>query len=169
MVGAFTSYTGKPRRVEIFRGYCYRFFQCSFPCGIIMLILSILFIIVSGIQLIYIFYFNGCNTLTTSDSDSNIDNDLSISSSSLFNCNRQTMKVLGITFAVTGFVLLLISILIIKYSRSSEENNVIRATASSFSTNNTQNQHHHHHPPSTHYYRTPSSSINDQTNMVVSI
>ncbi|CAF4399826.1 unnamed protein product [Rotaria sp. Silwood2] len=171
MVGAFGSYTIKRRRVEIVRGYCYHFFQCSFPCGIVMLILSILFIIIGTSQLIYIIHFNGCNTLTTSNNENSINNNLSIVSSS-FKCNRQTIRVLGITFVVTGSVLFLISLLIIKYSRSSEENNVIRTTTSSLLTNNTktnQNQHQHQHHPTPHYYHTPSSSINDQNNIIVSI
>ncbi|CAF3542046.1 unnamed protein product [Rotaria sp. Silwood1] len=173
MVGAFGPYTIKRRRVEIVRGYCYHFFQCSFPCGIIMLILSILFIIIGTSQLIYIIHFNGCNTLTTSNNENNIKNNLSIASPS-FKCNRQMIKVLGITFVVTGSVLFLISLLIIKYSRSSEENNVIRTTTSSLLTNNTktnqnQNQNQHQHHPKSHYYHTPSSSINDQNNIVVLI
>ncbi len=170
MVAAFNPYAVKPRRAEIVRGYCFRFFQCTFPCGIIMLILSILFIIVGATQLIYIIYFNGCSTLTTSNNDRSINDDLSISSSSSsFKCNRQTMKVLGITFLVTGSVLLLISLLITKYSRSSEENNIIRATASSLSANNTKNTSNQQHRPSSHHYRTPSCSLNDQNNIVVSI
>ncbi len=170
MVGSFSPYTVKRRRAELVRGYCYRFFQCSFPCGIVMLILSILFIIIGTSQLIYIIHFNGCNTSTTTHSDSHINDNLPIaSSSSSFKCNRQTMKVLGITFVVTGSVLFIISLLITKYSRSSEENNVIRATTSSLLANNikpTQNQPHH---PSSHYYHTPTSSINDQNNIIVSI
>jgi hypothetical protein len=164
MVGAFSPYAVKRRRVEIVRGYCYRFFQCSFPCGVVMLIISILFIIVGAGQLIYIIHFNGCNTSITTTSESNTNNKLSSSSS--FRCNRPTMKVLGVTFVVTGSVSFLISLLITKYSRSSEENNVIRATTSSLIANNTktsQNQ------PSSHYYHTPISSINDQNNVVVSI
>ena len=170
MVGAFSPYTVKRRRVEIVGGYCYRFLQCSYPCGITMLILSILFILVGATQLIYIIHFNGCNTLPTTNSESNTnENSFSISTSSSFKCNRQTMKVLGITFVVTGSVLFLISLLITKYSRSSEENNVIRAPTSSLLANNTkpiQNQPHH---PSSHYYHTSSASINDQNNIVVSI
>ncbi|CAF0773569.1 unnamed protein product [Rotaria sordida] len=172
MVGAFAPYTIKRRRVEIVRGYCYHFLQCSFPCGIIMLILSLLFIIIGTIQLIYIIHFNGCNTLTISNNENNINNNLPIvssSSSSSFKCNRQTVKVLGITFVVTGSVLFLISLLIIKYSRSSEENNVIRTTTSSLLTNNTKTNQNQHHHPTSHYYHTPSSSINDQNNVVVSI
>ncbi|CAF1088401.1 unnamed protein product [Adineta steineri] len=184
MVGAFSPYTVKRRRVEIVRGYCYRFVQCSFPCGIVMLIFSILFIIIGACQLIYIIHFNGCNTLTISNNDSDNDDDLPIlpssvsSMSSSFKCNRQAMKVLGITFLVTGSVLFLISLLVTKYSRSSEENNVIRATASSLLANNAKNTHNHHHPhqlcqqhhPSSHYHRKPSSSSNDQTtNIIVSI
>jgi hypothetical protein len=173
MVGAFSPYAMKRRRVEIVGGYCYRFFQCSFPCGIVMLIVSILFIIVGATQLIYIFHFNGCNTLPTTNSESMTnDNDLSsalLSSPSSFKCNRNTMKVLGITFVVTGSVLFLISLLIAKYSRSSEENNVIRTTTSSLLANNTKTTQNQPHHPSSHYYHTPTSSINDQNNIVVSI
>jgi uncharacterized protein YxeA len=169
MVGAFSPYTVKRRRVEIVGGYCYRFFQCSFPCGIIMLIFSILFIIVGASQLIYIIHFNGCNTSVSINSESNTEDSLStVSSPSSFKCNRHTMNVLGITFVVIGSVLFLISLLITKYSRSSEENNVIRATTSSLlanNTNTTQNQ----HQPSSHYYHAPLSSINDQNNIIVSI
>lgn len=169
MVGAFTPYTVKRHRVEIVRGYCYRFFQCTFPCGIVMLILSILFIIIGTIQLLYIMHFNGCNTSATSTSESNTNDNVSIVSTS-FKCNRQTMKVLGITFVVTGLVLFFISILIIKYSRSSEENNVIRTTTSSLLPNHAKPIHNqHHHQPTPHYYHTPSSSMNDQNNIVVSI
>lgn len=187
MVAAFSPYTVKRRRVEIVRGYCYRFFQCSFPCGIVMLILSVVFLIVGSTQLIYIIHFNGCNTFSASDNDSDSVADevsspssslpsasLSPSSSSSWRCNRQTMKVLGITFAVTGAVLFLISLLITKYSRSSEENNVIRTTASSLLPNTTKhasNHHlpHHQHHPSTHYYRTPSGSLNDPNSVIVSL
>lgn len=170
MVGAFSPYTIKRRRVEIVRGYCYRFFQCSFPCGVVMLILSILFILIGSSQLIYITYFNGCNTLTTSNTDSDINDNLPISSSSSSSskCNRQTMKVLGITFLVTGSVLFFISVLITKYSRSSEENNVIRTTASSLAANNNNTKNTQHHS-SSHQYRTPSCSLNDQNNIIVSI
>jgi hypothetical protein len=173
MVGSFSPYTVKRRRAEIVRGYCYRFLQCSFPCGIVMLILSILFIIVGAIQLIYIMHFNGCDTSSIAYSGSNTDdNNISpppTSSSSSFKCNRQTMRVLGITFVVTGSVLFLISLLITKYSRSGEENNVIRAPTSSLLANNTKTNQNQHHHPSSHYYHTPSSSINDQNNIVVSI
>ena len=162
MVGAFSPYTIKRRRVEIVRGYCYRFFQCSFPCGITMFILSILFIVVGTIQLIYIIHFNGCNTLTTSKNDNNNNNNLPLTS---FNCNRQTMKVLGITFVVIGSVLFLISLLIVKYSRSSEENNVIRTTTSSLLTNNTKMTENQQHHLSSHYYHT-SSSMNGPNNIV---
>ncbi|CAF3250221.1 unnamed protein product [Rotaria socialis] len=171
MVGAFGQYTIKRRRVEIVRGYCYRFFQCTFPCGMVMLILSVLFIIIGATQLIYIMHFNGCNTLTTSTSESSTNDNISIVSTS-FKCNRQTMKVLGITFVVTGSVAFLISLLIIKYSRSSEENNVIRTTTLSLLPNHTKtthNQHQHSHHPTPHYYHTPSSSMNDQNNIIVSI
>ena len=175
MVAAFSPYTVKRRRVEIVRGYCYRFFQCSFPCGIVMLILSILFILVGSIQLIYIIHFNGCNTISTSDYD--FDDDSSIpslltSSPSGWNCNRQTMKVLGITFTVTGAVLFLISVLVTRYSRLSEENNVIRTPASSLIPNHPKTSvtsHHHPHYPTSHYYRTPSGSLNDTNTIVVSI
>jgi hypothetical protein len=168
MVGAFSPYSAKRHQDELVRGCCCRFFQCTFPCGIVMLILSILFIIVGSSQLIYINHFNGCNALSIAGTDEDSANahlSSSSSSSTPFKCNRQTMKVLGITFVVTGSVLLLISLLITKYSRSSEENNVIRATTSSLLASNakvTQNQ------PSSHYYHTPSSSINDQNNIVVS-
>jgi heme/copper-type cytochrome/quinol oxidase subunit 1 len=150
MVGAFTPYTIKRRRVEIVRGYCYRFIQCSFPCGIIMLIFSLVFLILGTSQLIYIFHFNGCNTMNKKDSELNTNDILSISSSSSsFKCNRQTMKVLGITFVVSGLVLFLISLLVTKYSRSSEENNVIRTTTASLIGHKTKHkqQHHHHYPP----------------------
>lgn len=177
MVGAFRPYAVKRRPVELVRGYCCRFVQCSFPCGIVMLILSILFILVGTSQLIYIIHFNGCNAFTIVNSESNTNDNLpKISSSSLsstsistFKCNRQTMKVLGITFTVIGSVLLFISLLITKYSRSSEENNVIRATTSSLLANNTKSTSNQSHYPSSHYYHTPTSSINDQNNVVVSI
>ncbi|CAF3347598.1 unnamed protein product [Rotaria socialis] len=116
-------------------------------------------------------HFNGCNTLTTSTSESSTNDNISIVSTS-FKCNRQTMKVLGITFVVTGSVAFLISLLIIKYSRSSEENNVIRTTTLSLLPNHTKtthNQHQHSHHPTPHYYHTPSSSMNDQNNIIVSI
>jgi mannitol-specific phosphotransferase system IIBC component len=173
MVGAFSPYAVKRHRVEIVRGYCYRFFQCSFPCGVVMLIFSILFIIVGASQLIYIIHFNGCNTSVTTTSESSTNNELSTPSPSLssssFKCNRPTMKVLGVTFVVTGSVSFLISLLITKYSRSSEENNVIRATTSSLLATNSKTSQNQHNQPSSHYYHTPSSSINDQNNVVVSI
>jgi hypothetical protein len=170
MVGSFSPYAVKRRRVEIVRGYCCRFFQCSFPCGIILLILSILFIIVGGSQLIYIIHFNGCHISTITNSESNTNENLSTaSSSSSFKCNRQTMKVLGITFTVIGSVLFLISLLITKYSRSSEENNVIRATTSSLLANNTKTTHNQPQHPSSHYHHTPLSSANDQNHIVVSM
>ncbi|UJR34065.1 hypothetical protein I4U23_021476 [Adineta vaga] len=171
MVAAFSPYTVKRRRVEIVRGYCYRFFQCSFPCGIVMLILSILFIIVGSTQLIYIIHFNGCNTLSTSNSDISEDSStLSPILSSTWKCNRQTMRVLGITFSVTGSVLFLISIMVTKYSRSSEENNVIRTPASSLIPNHAKTSlTSHHHPHHPHYYRTPSGSLNEPNTIVVSI
>jgi len=165
MVGAFTPYTIKRRRVEIVRGYCYRFIQCSFPCGIIMLIFSLLFLILGASQLIYIFHFNGCNTMNITDSEISTTDIISISSSS-FKCNRQTMKVLGITFVVSGSVLLLISLLVTKYSRSSEENNVIRTTAASLMGHKTKHkqQHHHHHHP----HPIPASE-HDPNHIIVSI
>jgi hypothetical protein len=174
MVGSFSPYAVKRRRVELVRGYCYRFFQCSFPCGIVMLILSIIFIIIGTSQLIYIIHFNGCNTLTTTTNSESITNDnlsigTSLLSTSSFKCNRQTMKVLGITFVVTGSVLFIISLLITKYSRSSEENNIIRATTSSLLANNTKTTQNQPHHPSSLYYHTPTSSINDQNNIIVSI
>ena len=171
MVGSFSPYAVKRRRVEIVRGYCYRFFQCSFPCGVVMLILSILFIIVGTSQLIYIIHFNGCNTSITANSESSTNNNLSTSSSSssTFKCNRHTLKVLGVTFVVTGSVSFLISLLITKYSRSSEENNVIRATTSSLLANNTKSTSNQHNHPSSNYYHTPTSPINDQNNLIVSI
>ncbi len=172
MVGAFAPYTIKRRRVEIVRGYCYRFIQCSFPCGIIMLVMSLLFILLGASQLIYIFHFNGCNTVPTIESESSSTDIISISSSS-FKCNRQTFKVLGITFVVSGSVLLLISLLVIKYSRSSEENNVIRTTTTSLMTNNTKlpslppSHHHHHHQH--HYPHSKLSSEHEPTHLIVSI
>jgi len=135
-----------------------------------MLIFSILFIIIGASQLIYIIHFNGCNTLTITNSEIRTNDNLSTAlSSSSFKCNRQTMKVLGITFVVTGSVLFLISLLITKYSRSSEENNVIRATTSSLLANNTKTTQNQQNHPSSHYYHTPTSSINDQNNIIVSI
>lgn len=166
MVAASAPYTIKRRRVEIVRGYWYRFTQCSFPCGIIMLIFSLLFIIFGSSQLIYIFHFNGCNTSNTTESESSTTDIMSISSSS-FKCNRHTMKVLGITFLVSGSVLFLISLLVTKYSRSSEENNIIRTTTTSLITNNTKhNPHHHHH----HQYcpHTTLSCEHDQNHIIVS-
>jgi len=165
MIGAFAPYTIKRRRVELVRGYCYRFLQCSFPCGIIMLIFSLLFIILGASQLIYIFNFNGCNITNIIDSESSTTDIISISSSS-FKCNRQTMKVLGITFVVSGSVLFLISLLVTKYSRSSEENNVIRTTTTSLITNNTKPNHQYHYP---HYPHSMLSSEHDQNHIIVSI
>ncbi len=166
MVGAFAPYTIKRRRVEIVRGYCYRFTECSFPCGIIMLIFSLLFIILGASQLIYIFHFNGCNNANTKESEISTTDIISISSSS-FKCNRQTMKVLGITFVVSGSVLFLISLLITKYSRSSEENNVIRTTKTSLITNNTMHNPQQHLPH--HYPHSTLSSEHDQNHIIVSI
>lgn len=166
MVGAFSPYAVKRRRVDFVRGYCYRFFQCSFPCGIVMLILSILFILIGTTQIIYIIHFNGCNPFTIVSHEDRTNNNLSPVSPPLLKCNRHTMKVLGITFIVTGSVSFLISLLIIKYSRSSEENNVIRTTTSSLLANNTKST---SNQPSSHYYHTPHSSINDQNNIVVSV
>jgi hypothetical protein len=171
MVGAFAPYTVKRRRVELVRGYCYRFIQCSFPCGIIMLILSILFLTIGISQLIYIFSFNGCTTLPITNDESTTTDISSISiSSSSFKCNRQTMKVLGITFVVTGSVLLVISLLVTKYSRTGEENNVIRTTTSSLLTTNKKKnsaqqkqQQQQHHPLSSHHHH------NDQNHVIVSI
>ena len=170
MVAAFTPYTIKRRRVEIVRGYCYRFFQCSFPCGIIMLISSLLFIVLGGSQLIYIFHFNGCLLLTQHSTEL---------ISSTLKCNRQTIKVLGITFVVSGSVLFLISLLVIKYSRSSEENNVIRTTSVSLLANNTKpnhqpssHHHHHHHSPYLHHHCPHAnllSSEHDNNHIIVSI
>jgi hypothetical protein len=165
MVGAFAPYTIKRRRAEIVRGYCFRCIQCSFPCGIIMFILSIIFIILGTSQLIYIFHFNGCNTVNTTDSESSTTDIISISPTS-FKCNRQTMKVLGITFVVSGSVLFLTSILVIKYSRSSEENNVIRTTKSSLITNNAKHNYQRHHYP---HPISSSSSAHDQNHMTISI
>ena len=159
MVGAFSPYAVKRHRVEMVRGYCYRFFQCSYPCGIVMLVLSILFILTGTIQLIYIIHFNGCNPSQTTNSNEN----LLPTTSTSFKCNRHTMKILGITFVVTGSVLFFISILITKYSRSSEENNVIRAPTSSLISNNTKAT------PLSHYHHTSSSSKLDQNHMIVSI
>lgn len=167
MVGAFSPYAVKRRRAELVRGYCYRFFQCSFPCGIVMLILSILFIIAGASQLIYINHMNGCN-LTTIDSietTENIPRKPLIS----FKCNRQTVRVLGITFVVTGSVLFFIGLLVTKYSRSGEENNVIRTTTSSLLANTSRNSNSQSHHPSTHYYHGRSSSIQDPNNIVISV
>ena len=166
MVGAFAPYTVKQRRVEIVRGYCYRCIQCSFTCGITMLIISLFFIILGAIQLIYIFHFNGCNTIYSTENESSTTDIISISSSS-FSCNRQTMKVLGITFLVSGSVLFLIGLLVTKYSRSGEENNIIRTTTITTSTsglNNFTKQHHHHH-----HYPHPLSTEHDPNHMIVSI
>lgn len=166
MVGAFSPYTVKRRRAELVRGYCYRFFQCSFPCGVVMLILSTLFIIIGSIQLIYIIHFNGCSSSTVMNSEMTSNNHASIVSS--FKCNRQTVKVLGITFVVTGSAAFLISLLIIKYSRSSEENNVIRTTTSSLLANNNTTVHHHSaHPTSTHHGL--ASSKNDHNHIIVTV
>jgi mannitol-specific phosphotransferase system IIBC component len=175
MVGSFSPYTVKRRRAELVRGYCYRFLQCSFPCGIVMLILSILLLLVGSSQLIYIFHFNGCNPnpVLSSSTDpgaaasATTTDRLAISSS--WKCNRHTVKVLGITFVVTGAVTFLISGLITKYSRSGEENNVIRTTTSSLLANNSKTSQNAVQQSSSHYYHTPSSSINDQNNIVVSI
>jgi hypothetical protein len=165
MVGAFAPYTIKRRRVEIVRGYCYRCIQCSFTCGIIMLVISLLFIILGATQLIYIFHFNGCNTINTTDSESSTTDIISISSSS-FKCNRQTMKVLGITFVVSGSALCIVGILVSKYSRSSEENNIIRTTTTLGSANNAKHHHHHHYHP---HYPHPLSSEHDHNHTIVSI
>ena len=179
MVGAFAPYIIKRRRAEIVRGYCYRFLQCSFPCGIIMLIFSILFILLGAGQLIYILRFNGCNPVITTASESTTTKHFPITSPSsspppptlllpLFKCNRATMKVLGITFLVTGIVLFVISVLVTKYSRSSEENNVIRTTTSS-SSHPTTSKHHHHPPhPICHYSLTPLSSMHDLSHAALS-
>ncbi|CAF0866716.1 unnamed protein product [Didymodactylos carnosus] len=113
MVGAFGDYKIERRRVDVVRGYCYRFTQCSYPCGLFMLTLSILLIIAGTIQLVFIIHFEGCTKTSTYT----------------IKCNRQTIKVLGITFLVTGCVLLIISLIVTKYSRSGEENNVIRTTS----------------------------------------
>lgn len=174
MVGSFSPYAVKRQRVDMVRGYCYRFFQCSFPCGIVMLILSILFILTGICQLIFIFHFNGCNSSLINTDEIHSDPTLMTSSSTLsssttFKCNRHTMKVVGITFIVTGSVLLLISLLITKYSRSSEENNVIRTTTTSVITNNTKLSTHNH--PLTHHRHASSSSFSthDPNHVVVSI
>ena len=187
MVGAFAPYIIKRRRAEIVRGYCYRFLQCSFPCGIIMLIFSILFILLGAGQLIYILHFNGCNPVITTASESSTTKQFLVTSSSppppppallpLFKCNRATMKVLGITFLVTGIVLFVISVLVTKYSRSSEENNVIRTTTSSLLSSSSSSSHptkatskHHHHPPHPicHYSLTPLSSMHDLSHATLS-
>ena len=175
MVGSFSPYAVKRQRVDMVRGCCYRFFQCSFPCGIIMLILSILFILTGISQLIYIFHFNGCNPSLINTEEMNSDQTSITSSSTLssststFKCNRHTMKVVGITFIVTGSVLLLISLLITKYSRSSEENNVIRTTTTTLVTNNTKLSSHNH--PLTHHRHASSSSFSthDPNHVVVSV
>ncbi|CAF0802637.1 unnamed protein product [Didymodactylos carnosus] len=136
MVGAFGDYKIERRRVDVVRGYCYRFIQCSFPCGLFMLSLSILLIIAGTIQLVFIIHFEGCTKTSTYS----------------IKCNRQTIKVLGITFLVTGCVLLLISLIVTKYSRSSEENNVIRTTSALLQAQTSQ-----------------SSSNKEQNNIIVSI
>ena len=181
MVGAFAPYIIKRRRAEIVRGYCYRFLQCSFPCGIVMLIFSILFILLGAGQLIHILHFNGCNPVITTASESTTTKYFPVTSSSsssppsptllpLFKCNRATMKVLGITFLVTGIVLFVISVLVTKYSRSSEENNVIRTTTSSSSHPTKTTSKHHHHPPHPicHYSLTPLSSMHDLSHAALS-
>ncbi|CAF1025967.1 unnamed protein product [Adineta steineri] len=165
MVGAFTPYTRKQQQGGTVRGCCYRFLQCSYPCGVTMLILSLLFIILGSILLIYIFHFNGCDTINTIDRDDDLTDIISISSSS-FQCNRQAMKVLGITFIVSGAVLFLISLLVIKYSRSSEENNIIRAPSSSLRAKNTKQQ---HRSQQRQYSHPTSSSEHEQNQMIVSI
>jgi hypothetical protein len=128
-----------------------------------MLIFSLLFIILGASQLIYIFHFNGCNIMNTTDSEISTTDIISISTSS-FKCNRQTMKVLGITFVVSGSVLCLISLLITKYSRSSEENNVIRATTTSLIGHTSKQKQHHPHYPSA----IPTSD-HDPNHIIVSI
>ena len=164
MVGAFTPYTRKQHQNGTVRGCCCRFLQCSFPCGIIMLVLSIIFIILGTVLLIYIFHFNGCGTISPIDKDGEVITIISISSSS-FKCNRQAMKVLGITFVVSGAVLLSISLVVIKYSRASEENNVIRATKSSLRASNNKQQ----YPTQRNFSHPTSSSEHEQTQMIVSI
>ena len=165
MVGAFSPYAVKRRRAGLVGGYCYRFFQCSFPCGIVMLILAILFILAGASQLIYINHLNGCNLST----NENIETTDHLSTKS-FKCNRQTIRVLGITCVVTGSVLFLISLLVIKYSRTGEEDNVIRTTTSSLLANNSRNSNTQSHHPSTHYHHVRSSSIQDPTtNIVISV
>lgn len=176
MVGSFSPYAVKRQRVDMVRGYCYRFFQCSFPCGIVMLVLSILFILIGISQLIYIFQFNGCNSSLNHEEETNSDSTLLTSSSTLsssstttFKCNRHTMKVIGITCIVTGSVLLLISLLITKYSRSGEENNVIRTTTTTLVTNNNKSSNLNH--PLTHHHHPSSSSFatHDPNHMAVTI
>ena len=71
------------------------------------------------------------------------------------------MKVLGITFVVTGMVLWLVSLLVLKYSRSSEEKNIIRTTASSLLANDQKKPSHHRHHP------TPLSSTHDLQHLPV--
>jgi len=159
MVGAFAPYKRKRQQVQLVDGCCYHFNQCTVPCGIVMLIISLLFIILGSSLLIYIFHFNGCNTSNTTDTDNSEIDIISISSSS-FKCNRQAMKVLGITFVVSGSVLFIISLLIIKYSRSDEERNVIRATKSSLTTNNIKHQHQNSQS---------TSSEQEQNHMIVSL
>ncbi|UJR13305.1 hypothetical protein I4U23_000323 [Adineta vaga] len=165
MVGAFTPYTRKQHQNGTVRGYCYRFLACSFPCGIVMLILSSILILLGMILLIYIFHFDGCGTINPTDKGSDSIDIISISSLAI-KCNRQAMKVLGITFIVSGAVLLSISLVVIKYSRSSEENNVIRATKSSLRANNTKQQQQSHQR---NFSNPTSSSEHEQNQMIVSI
>jgi len=169
MVGAYTPYAVKRRRVEIVRGYCYRFIQCSFPCGIIMLLCSLVVIFLGTSQLIYIFHFDGCNQANSTSTDM-----ISLTSTSNFKCNRQTFKVLGITFVVSGSVLLLISLVVTKYARTGEENNVIRTPAAALVSNANKHHHHHyqHHPPPQHLQHYPHSNLlseHDQNQIIVSI
>lgn len=168
MVGTFTPYTVKRRRAEIVRGYCYRFFQCSFPCGITMLLFALLLIFLGASQLIYIFHFNGCNTGTLTDNRLITTEIISITPTS-WKCNRQTMKVLGITFIVSGSVLFLISLIVTKYARTGEENNIIRAPAAALVSNANKSHHHHHHPPLQYYPHSNLSSENDPSHTIVSI
>lgn len=171
MVGAFSPYTVKRRRAEIVRGYCYRFIQCSFPCGLIMLIISLLFILVGTSQLIYIIHFNGCQSGSATESETNVNQPPSsrLPFTSAWKCNRQTIKVIGITLVVTGSVAFLISLVITKYSRSGEENNVIRTTTSSLLAKHSKKTASPSGPLSTQNYYTPTSSINDPNNVVVSL
>lgn len=156
MVGSFAPYTRKQQQSGIVRGYCYRFTQCSFPCGVTMLIVSLLLIILGTSLLIYLFHYNGCSTIGAASRDGEGVDIISISSSSV-KCNRQAMKVLGITFVVSGAVLFGISLVVIKYSRGSEENNVIRATKSSLRAN------------ATRHHSQRSSSEHEPNQMIVSI